>query len=66
MPVAALKDLAVLTRVFNFVLGPPSPEGSRGRVRTVSFLRKSGGWADSGPDPGVNYIFDVCFGPRRS
>ncbi len=38
---------------FCFVLGPPlSPGGSRGRVRTVSFLRPSGFRAAFGPDPG--------------
>ena len=32
--------LEVLKMIFHFVLGPPSPGGSRGRVRTVSLLRK--------------------------
>ncbi len=31
-------DLAVLQAIFNFVLGPPSPGGSRGRVRIVIIL----------------------------
>ncbi len=34
-------DLQVLNMIFNFVLGPPSPGGSRGRVRTAIFLGKS-------------------------
>ncbi len=29
--------LDVLKKIFNFVLGPPSPGGSRGRVRTAVF-----------------------------
>ncbi len=33
-------------------LAPPSPGGSRGRVRTVICLRKWGFWADPGPEPG--------------
>ena len=33
--------LEVLKMIFNFVLGPPSPGGSRGRVRTAIFLKKS-------------------------
>ncbi len=33
--------LEVLKIVFIFVLGPLSPGGSRGRVRSVIFLRKS-------------------------
>ncbi len=32
--------LAVLKMIFNFCLGPPSPGGSRGRVRTAIFLRR--------------------------
>ncbi len=42
---AGLKNtyfLEVLTMVFYFILGPPpSPGGSRGRVRTAIFLRTS-------------------------
>ena len=41
-------SLAVLKMIFNVVLGPPSPGGSRGRVRTATFLRKSEGF---GPFP---------------
>ena len=34
-------NLAVLKMIFNFVLGPPSPGGPRGRVRSAIFLRNS-------------------------
>ncbi len=39
---------AVFKDAFDFVLVPPSPGGSRGRVRTVVFLQKLGFWAGSG------------------
>ncbi len=49
--------LAVLKTFFVFCLAPPSPGGSRGRVRTVIFPGKSVFvFADSGTDPGVYYI----------
>jgi hypothetical protein len=34
-------DLDVLKMIFNFGLGSPSPGGSRGRVRSATFLMKS-------------------------
>ncbi len=37
----AILILDVLKMIFNFCLGPPSPGGSRGRVWTAMFLRKS-------------------------
>ncbi len=35
------RNLEVLKMIFNLFLGPPSPGGSRGRVRSAIFLRKS-------------------------
>ncbi len=60
--------LAVLKTIFDFILAPPphSPGGFRVNVRAVSFLRKSGIWADSGPDPGGYLVFNFDFGPKRS
>ncbi len=45
-------SLAVLKAIFHFYLGPLSPGGSRGRVRTVPVLKQSEFWAGSGPEPG--------------
>ncbi len=52
---APVLHLAVRKTIFNFVIGSPSPLGSRGTVRIVTFLRISG---DSGPDPG-GHIFVI-------
>ncbi len=50
-----------MLKIVFFSLGPPSSGGSRGRGRTIIFLRgKRRFWADSGPNPG---IFDFNVGP---
>ncbi len=56
--------LGVVKKILNLVLGPHSPLGVRGRVRTVGFLEGDlGFWADSGPDPG-DYVFRFSCWPE--
>ena len=54
MPVVTL---AVIKTMFTFVLGPPLPRRSRGRVRTAIFLIKSWVLGRVRPESGVSIYF---------
>ncbi len=56
---------AVLKMILNFVLGPPSPGRSRGKVRTAISLGKSKVRADYGPNTGGIFILDFDFGLKQ-
>jgi hypothetical protein len=51
--------LAVLKMIFNLCLGPPSPGGSRGRVRTTIFLRESEVLGRFRPESGEQILFVI-------
>ncbi len=61
-----LHYLAVLTKIFNFVFGPPSPGGSRGRVRIVIFLGKSKVLDRFRPESWGNFDSNFYCGLKRS
>ncbi len=61
--VSAIQILAVLKIIFNLFLGPPSPGGSRGRVRTAIFLRKLEVVSRFRPESGGGILFLFLFWP---
>ncbi len=56
----------MLKTILDFILGPPSPGGSRGRVRTAIFLKKSGVLGRFRPGSEGKPTFYSYFGPKRS
>ncbi len=60
----ATHTLAVLSMIFNFVLGPPPPSGGSGGGFGLPFSEGNRRFlADSGPNPG---ILNFYFGPKNS
>ncbi len=58
--------LALLKAIFDFDFGPLPPGGpGAGSGRPFSYGDRCF-WADSGPTPGGNLIFNFDFGPKRS
>ncbi len=58
-------NLAVLKTTFCFFVGP-LPRGVPGEGPDCHFLKDSRFFADPGPNPGGQYIFDFHFGLKRS
>ncbi len=56
----------MLKKIFNCVLGPPSPGGSQGRVRSATLRRKSGFLGRFRPGSGGILSFNLYFGLKRS
>ncbi len=58
--------LAVLEQFFNCVLGPPPPEGPGGGSGLPFVLRESEAFGRFQTESGGNFVFNFCFGIKRS